>query len=139
MKNSEIDWKEVPILNDSNEETNSDIPEKSTSQSLSKKVSFSKEIKINDEHPQETLEIKINNENPQETLQHIAKLSVQIPKTLHGFRRPKKDEEGRMFDIKLCTVLVQRIQGRCQLHESHKQVLDPCSTLERRRSGGEHG
>ena len=45
MKNSEIDWKEVPILSDSNEETNSDIPEKSTSQSLSKKVSFSKSTK----------------------------------------------------------------------------------------------
>ena len=45
MKNSKIDWKEVPILNDSNEETNSDIPEKSASQSLSKKVSFSKSTK----------------------------------------------------------------------------------------------
>ena len=45
MKNSEIDWKEVPILNDSNEETNSDIPEKSASQFLSKKVSFSKSTK----------------------------------------------------------------------------------------------
>lgn len=45
MNNSEIDWKEVPNLNGSSEETNTDIPEKSVSQSLSKKVSFSKSTK----------------------------------------------------------------------------------------------